>query len=99
MSVSWDCSEDAIWFACVSDSYANAFLYLVVEKLPRSKGWDWAVWHPKWLPSERSGKARSASAAAMQAEIAASRWMTGELPRKSMVTNVPCVARNGSASI
>jgi len=74
MAISWDRSDDRIWFGKFSGEEASDRLYVVVECLPRLKGWDWAVWRGKAPRMLARGISRSASQAASAAEMAAMRW-------------------------
>jgi hypothetical protein len=78
MTVAWDSTEDNIWLGCFTDHRTNIPVRLIVEKLPRSGKWDWAVWCPYHPFSVLSGKTRSASEAAFEAEQAVRFLVTGE---------------------
>jgi hypothetical protein len=75
--VSWDKTDDRIWFGTWGDGLAPTRLYLIAEILPDSSGWDWAVWQsdPPMILSR--GVAPSASLAADAAEAAAESWQQG----------------------
>jgi hypothetical protein len=72
--ISWDRTDGYIWFGRWNDTRAAAPLYLVVERLPASNGWDWAVWQSDKPRILRRGRAPSAHVAATAAEAAADRW-------------------------
>ena len=74
MIVSWDKTGEHIWFGVWSNTRIATRLYLVAERLPASKGWDWAVWQSDEPMILRRGIAPSALEAAASAEVAASRW-------------------------
>lgn len=74
MVVSWDKTEDRIWFGTWGDD-ALVLLYLVIERLPSGTGWDWAVWQSRSPKILRRGVAASAPEAAAAAEVAAAHWL------------------------
>jgi len=76
MVVSWDKTDNHIWFATWEESDPALRLYLVVETLPLSGGggWDWSVWQSDRPVIVRRGAAPTAQQAADAAESAASGW-------------------------
>jgi hypothetical protein len=92
MRLKWNSTEHGIWFANAGNSQTGPDLYLVVEELPLSEGWDWTVWqlHPSLVI--RSGKQRSSSDAAAAAEAAARNWDGSEMflaaPKRTFAGNL-----------
>jgi hypothetical protein len=74
MTVSWDKTDDRIWFGKWNNDHTIIPLYLVIEQLPHSRGWDWAVWQSDKPMVLRRGIASSALEAATAAEVAATPW-------------------------
>jgi hypothetical protein len=71
MVVTWDKSSNRIWFGKWGCDPSSIDLYLVVEQLPASNDWDWAVWEAGDAKILRRGVAASAQSAADAAESAA----------------------------
>lgn len=74
MVISWDKTDSRIWLGSFGDAGAAVELYLVVENLPNSTDWDWAVWNPEEPSIVQRGIAASAPEAATAAEEAAASW-------------------------
>jgi len=74
MIVTWDRTDDMIWFGIWKDSEEATPLYLIAERLPKSNEWDWAVWQSNKPVILKRGIAPSALKATAFAEGAASRW-------------------------
>jgi hypothetical protein len=75
MALSWDKTEDGIWYGRWNGRNKAIRLHLVVERLPDAKGWDWAVWQIDKPAILRRGAAPSALDAAAAAETAAEHWL------------------------
>jgi hypothetical protein len=73
--VSWDKTDDRIWYGVWGDDQASIRLYLVTERLPDLSGWDWFVWQSNKPRILRRGFASSASEATAAAETAAAHWL------------------------
>jgi hypothetical protein len=71
MSLTWDMTQDTVWFARSEDSVTGLRLYAVVESLPHRDDWDWSVWLPDGPKLTKRGIARSAVEAATAADEAA----------------------------
>jgi hypothetical protein len=76
MAVSWDKSDNHIWFGAWGEPGATTALYLVAECLPESSRWDWAVWRRDRPTVLARGVALSAAEATAAAEAAAARLRT-----------------------
>ena len=72
MTIVWDRSDDRIWYGrWASDETRGRRLYLIVERLPNRRGWDWAVWQPDGPKIARRGIEATAPEAATAAETMA----------------------------
>ncbi len=78
MIVTWDKTSKNVWFGKWARDASSVDLYLVVEELPASNYWDWAVWQAGAATILYRGIAATASEAAAAAEEAAGRrWSAG----------------------
>jgi hypothetical protein len=73
MIVTWDKTSQNVWFGKWARDASSVDLYLVVEELPASNNWDWAVWQAGAATILDRGIAASAREAAEAAESAAAR--------------------------
>jgi hypothetical protein len=71
VTITWDKTDEQIWFGVWRGDEAPAPLYLIAERLPKSHTWDWAVWQPNKPAILRRGTASSPLDAAANAEEAA----------------------------
>jgi hypothetical protein len=74
MVVSWNKTDDGIWYGVSGDEHTSTRLYLIAERLPSSRGWDWALWQSGEPMILARGIAPSALQAAAAAELAAACW-------------------------
>jgi hypothetical protein len=74
MIVSWDRTDDRIYFGTWGNYQATVRLRLVAERLPDSEGWDWTVWQSDRPKIVRRGLAPSGPEATAAAEAAAADW-------------------------
>jgi len=73
---SWDTNQDTARYAAATGYRPDVTLRLVVEKLPRSGHWDWAVWKQGDTETPpRTGQERSAALATIAAEATARNWL------------------------
>jgi hypothetical protein len=75
MGLVWDTAQDNIWFARYRDHCTGLWLHAVLEGLPDSEEWDWAVWLPDEPKIARRGVARSRMDASVAAEEAANQCL------------------------
>ena len=74
LPVTWQRSDSALFASLRSSTDARPYR-LIVERLPRRKAWDWAVWQPgDPARTPRYGRASSVISAMAAAEEAARQW-------------------------
>jgi hypothetical protein len=76
MVVSWDGSDNHLWFGAWGEAGATTAQPLVAEPLPESSCWDLAVWRRDRPTVLARGVALSAAEATAAAETAAARLRT-----------------------
>jgi hypothetical protein len=74
--INWISDDNAMFGAATSGS-GEVLYRLIVEKLPKDKGWDWSVWRPGSTGTAIGhGPALSSLTGFASAEMAARAWHT-----------------------
>jgi hypothetical protein len=74
MTISWDKTDELVWYGVWTDEPTTFRVNLVAEHLPESERWAWTVWQSDEPRILRRGVAAGATEASASAEVAAIGW-------------------------
>jgi hypothetical protein len=74
MAITWDKTDDNVWYGKFTEDAGMLQIYLVAEHLPESARWAWTIWQAHEPRVLRRGTAPDAAQAVIAAEKVAIVW-------------------------